>query len=99
MRRRLEADAPARLNPKMWLFPWLTYIAIAAMVAVIASMALVEDVRPQLIPSFSTRGLAVARPARAPRGAGPRKRGADGCRRRDAPGAPLGDRCVRPTAR
>jgi GABA permease len=51
-RRRLEAEAPERLKLRMWLFPWLTYIAIAAMVAVIASMALVDDVRSQLIPSL-----------------------------------------------
>jgi L-asparagine transporter-like permease len=31
---------------------YLTYFAIAAMVVVIASMARVEDVRSQLIPSF-----------------------------------------------
>jgi L-asparagine transporter-like permease len=31
---------------------YLTYFAIAAMVVVIASMALVKDVRSQLIPSF-----------------------------------------------
>ena len=36
----------------MWLFPYLTYFAIVAMVAVIGAMALVEDVRAQLIPSF-----------------------------------------------
>jgi GABA permease len=51
-RRRLEAEAPERLKLRMWLFPWLTYVAIAAMVAVIAAMALVDDVRPQLIPSL-----------------------------------------------
>jgi GABA permease len=52
MRRRLEREAPDRLRVKMWAFPYLTYFAIAAMVAVIAAMALVEDVRAQLIPSF-----------------------------------------------
>ena len=52
MRRRLEAEAPERLKLRMWLFPWLTYAAIAAMVAVIVAMALVDDVRSQLIPSF-----------------------------------------------
>ena len=52
MRRTLEAEAPERLKLKMWLFPWLTYLAIAAMVAVIVAMALVEEARPQLIPSF-----------------------------------------------
>jgi GABA permease len=52
MRRRLEAEAPERLKLRMWLFPWLTYVAMAAMVAVIVSMALVDEARPQLIPSF-----------------------------------------------
>ena len=52
MRRRLEAEAPERLKLRMWLFPWLTYLAIAAMVAVIVSMAFVKDARPQVIPSL-----------------------------------------------
>jgi GABA permease len=52
MRRRLEADTPERLKLRMWLFPWLTYVAIAGMVAVIVAMAFVDDVRSQLIPSF-----------------------------------------------
>ena len=60
MRRRLEADAPERVKVKMWLFLWLTYLAIAAMVAVLASMALVEDVRPQLIPSFISLAIVLA---------------------------------------
>jgi GABA permease len=49
---RLEGEDPGRLKLKMWLFPYLTYAAIAAMVAVIVAMALVQDVRSQLIPSF-----------------------------------------------
>jgi len=74
MRRRLEREAPERLQVKMWLYPWLTYAAIAAMVAVIGAMALVEDVRSQLIPSLISlaivlvaawlRGRAAERPAR-----------------------------------
>jgi GABA permease len=52
MRRRLEREDPERLKLRMWAFPWLTYLAIAGMVAVIASMALVDDVRSQLIPSL-----------------------------------------------
>ena len=79
MRRRLEAEAPERLKLRMWLFPWLTYVAIAAMVAVIASMALVADARSQLVPSlislavvlaaarWRTRRSARAEPARAGR--------------------------------
>ena len=52
MRGYFEREVPERLRVKMWLFPYLTYFAIAAMVTVIASMALVKDVRSQLIPSF-----------------------------------------------
>ena len=48
MRRRLEREDPERLTLRMWVFPWLTYLSIAAMVAVIAAMALVDDVRAQL---------------------------------------------------
>jgi GABA permease len=51
MRRRLEAKAPERLTLKMWLFPWLTYVAMAGMIAVIVSVGLVKDTRSQLIPS------------------------------------------------
>jgi GABA permease len=51
MRRRLEREEPDRLTLKMWLYPWLTYASIAAIVVIIGSMALVEDVRSQLIPS------------------------------------------------
>jgi GABA permease len=60
MRRTLEREAPERLKVKMWLFPYLTYFAIVAMVAVIGAMALVEDVRAQLIPSFISLGVVLA---------------------------------------
>jgi GABA permease len=60
MRRRLERESPDRLKVKMWLFPCLTYFAIVAMVVVIGSMALVEDVRSQLIPSFISLAVVLA---------------------------------------
>ena len=60
MRRQLEAEEPERLTLRMWFFPWLTYAAIAAMVAVIGAMALVKDVRSQLIPSFISLAVVVA---------------------------------------
>jgi GABA permease len=60
MRRRLETESPDRLKLRMWFFPWLTYGAIAAMVAVIAAMALVKDVRSQLIPSFISLAVVLA---------------------------------------
>jgi len=51
MRRRLERDAPERLQLKMWLFPWLTYLSIAAMVAVLIAMFVIPAQRPLLIAS------------------------------------------------
>jgi GABA permease len=48
MRARLEREAPERLEVRMWGYPWLTWLVIAAIVVVIASMALVDDVRSQL---------------------------------------------------
>jgi GABA permease len=59
MCRQLEAEDPERLKLRMWLFPWLTYAAIAAMVAVIVAMAFVKDARPQLIPSFISLAIVV----------------------------------------
>jgi GABA permease len=48
LRRRLEREDPERLEVRMWLYPYLTYFTIAAIVVVIASMAFVADVRSQL---------------------------------------------------
>jgi GABA permease len=48
MRARLEREDPERLQVRMWGYPWLTYLAIAAIVVVIGSMAFVDDVRDQL---------------------------------------------------
>jgi GABA permease len=48
MRARLEREDPERLQVRMWGYPWLTWLVIAAIVVVIASMALVDDVRSQL---------------------------------------------------
>lgn len=46
-RRLLEAAAPERLSLKMWLFPWLSYAAIAAMIAILLAMALTESLASQ----------------------------------------------------
>src|SRR5215213_71192 len=51
MRRRLERDAPERLQLKMWLYPWLTYLSIAAIVAVLIAMVVIPEQRPLLIAS------------------------------------------------
>ncbi len=49
MRARLEREAPERLRLKMWLYPYLTYLTIAAMIAVILAMAFIPEQRSQLI--------------------------------------------------
>jgi GABA permease len=51
MRRRLERDVPERLQLRMWLYPWLTYLSIAAIVAVLIAMAVIPEQRPLLIAS------------------------------------------------
>ena len=60
LRRRLEREAPESLTLKMWLFPWLTYASIIAMVAVIGAMALVDDVRSQLWWSLASLAVVLA---------------------------------------
>ena len=60
LRRRLEREDPESLTLKMWFFPWLTYAAIAAMVAVIVAMALVDDVRAQLWWSLGSLAVVLA---------------------------------------
>jgi L-asparagine transporter-like permease len=36
----------------MWLYPWLTYLAMAAIVVVVGSMYFIEGSRSQLFLSF-----------------------------------------------
>src|ERR687896_593908 len=52
MRRRLEREEPERLQIRMWFYPWLTYLSIAAMAAVLVAMAVIADQRPLLIASL-----------------------------------------------
>jgi GABA permease len=62
MRRQLEREEPERLRVRMWLYPWLTWAAIVAIVAVIGSMALVDDeaTRSYLLPSLISLAVVVA---------------------------------------
>jgi GABA permease len=54
MRRRLEREDPERLQLKMWLYPWLTYLSIAAITAVLIAMAVIPEQRPLLIASVTS---------------------------------------------
>jgi GABA permease len=48
MRARLEREDPEKLQVRMWAYPFLTWAVIVAIVVVIGSMAVVDDVRDQL---------------------------------------------------
>ncbi|MBH5334853.1 amino acid permease [Streptomyces pactum] len=56
MRRKLQREAPERLVVKMWLFPYLTWAALAGTIGVLLLMLRDDDNRTQL---FFTVGLAV----------------------------------------
>jgi GABA permease len=60
LRRRLERDSPERLVIRMWLFPWLTIVAIAAMLGILAAMAFIPDQRTPLITGLASLAIAVA---------------------------------------
>jgi GABA permease len=52
IRRRLERAAPERLTVKMWLFPYLSWFAVAAMLAILLAMAFTPALASQLVASF-----------------------------------------------
>jgi GABA permease len=48
LRRRLEREAPERLRIRMWGYPWLTRLAVAGMLAILAAMAVIPEQRVSL---------------------------------------------------
>lgn len=60
LRRRLERESPDRIVVRMWLYPWLTLVAIAAMLGILAAMAFIPDQRPPLIAGLVSLAIAVA---------------------------------------
>ena len=60
LRRRLERESPERLVLRMWLFPWLTLVAIAAMLGILAAMAFIPDQRTPLITGLTSLAIAAA---------------------------------------
>jgi L-asparagine transporter-like permease len=52
VRRRLEASEPERLTIRMWLFPYASAFAIAAIAAILIAMGLTPSLRPQLLCSL-----------------------------------------------
>ncbi len=49
LRARLEREEPSRLRIRMWAYPYLTYLAIAGMLAIVLAMAFIPDQRTPLI--------------------------------------------------
>jgi GABA permease len=49
LRARLEHEAPERLRLRMWGYPYLTWLAILAMVGIVAAMAFIPDQRSSFI--------------------------------------------------
>jgi L-asparagine transporter-like permease len=56
LRVRFEATAPERLQIRMWLHPWGTWLAIAAMVAIMVFMGLTPGLASQLWMSLLVAG-------------------------------------------
>lgn len=48
LRRRLELETPERIRIRMWGFPWLTWVAIVAMLGIVAAMAFIPEQRTAL---------------------------------------------------
>ncbi|NJQ03875.1 amino acid permease [Streptomyces sp. PLAI1-29] len=55
-RRRLERESPERLTVRMWLFPYLTWVALAGVAVILLLMLRDGDTRTQL---YFTGGLAL----------------------------------------
>ena len=61
LRARLEAQDPQRLQLRMWCYPYLTWLAIAAMLSILMAMAFIPDQRvPLLFGLVSLGGLLLA---------------------------------------
>jgi GABA permease len=60
LRARLEREAPEKLRVKMWGYPWLTRIAIAGMLAIVAAMAFIPEQRAPLAFGLTSAGAMLA---------------------------------------
>jgi GABA permease len=59
LRARFERDDPARLRIRMWAYPYLTYVAIVGMLAILLAMAFIPDQRIPLLFGVISLGLAL----------------------------------------
>jgi GABA permease len=59
LRRKLEREGPERLVVRMWLYPWLSIVAIAGMLGILAAMAFIPDQRVPLEAGLAALAIAV----------------------------------------
>jgi GABA permease len=57
LRARLEREDPARLRLRMWAYPYLTYVAIIGMLAIVLAMAFIPDQRVPLLFGLISLGI------------------------------------------
>jgi GABA permease len=57
LRARFEKEDPARLKIRMWAYPYLTYLTIAGMLAIVLSMGFIADQRKPLIFGIISLGV------------------------------------------
>lgn len=59
LRRRMGPDAVKALSLKMWAFPYLTWLAILSIMALLVGMLIIPDTRESLVLSLLLAGLLV----------------------------------------
>jgi GABA permease len=59
LRARLEKEDPARLRLRMWGYPYLTYVTIVGMLAIVLAMGFIPDQRTPLIFGLISLGLLI----------------------------------------
>ena len=60
LRARLEREDPKRLRIRMWAYPYLTYLAIVAMLSIVVAMAFIPEQRIPLLFGVISLGVALA---------------------------------------
>ncbi len=60
LRRRLENDAPERLVVRMWVYPWLTYFALAVMALNLMAMGFIPSQRIPLLVGIASGVIVLA---------------------------------------
>lgn len=57
LRARLEREAPHKLRVRMWMYPYLTYVAILGMAGIVVAMAFIPDQRKPLLLGVVSLGI------------------------------------------